>query len=495
MTNINRDDSLVRELALRKKVSDIMKAPPVTCGYMDSIGTIADTMAHHDVSSIVVTAPNSVPQGIITEKDLVTKVLTRDTAEIKKLKAHHVMSDNLISIDPDAFSYHALLLMAKHSIKHVVVTKGQTLVGIVTMRDLIRSRQSGALSIVNSIETQQTIEGLGRAVEDIDGVLHALISERAYASEICLLITEFYDRLTRKIIFLAELEMKKEHGPPPARYSFINMGSSGRMEQYSRTDQDNGIIIENISSQAQAKHVKGYFLTLGEKIVSGLERCGFIRCDGQVMANNPEWCNTLSDWHQINSRWIEELNPENVRKMTIFLDFRHIYGDEELTRRLRSFVTAAYRNANTALLFLAEDDLRFKAPLNVFKQLVTEKSGKRRNQVNLKGTACVHIVDCVRLFALKEGIAETSTLRRLNELKNRTVLKKDDIEFIETSYENLMMFRIREAVEKMSRGEEPDNYINPYTLNKKEQSLLRESFIAVSRIQEFAEKHFLIYKG
>ncbi len=491
----DQNDTFVKGLPLRKKVSDIMEAPPVTCGSMDSIGTIADTMSHHDVSSIVVTAPDGVPQGIITEKDLVKKVLTRDASEIKNLKAHQVMSENLISIEPNAFSYHALLLMAKHSIKHVVVTEGKTLVGIVTMRDLIRSRQSGALSIVNSIETQQAIEGLSKTVEDIDGVLHALITERAYASEICLLITEFYDRLTRKIIFLAEQEMKAEHGPPPARYSFINMGSSGRMEQYSRTDQDNGIIMENITSKTKAADAQRYFLTLGEKIVSGLEQCGFMRCDGYVMANNPDWCNTLSDWYQINNRWIEELNPENVRKMTIFLDFRHIYGDQELTRRLRSFVTATYSNANTALLFLAEDDLRFKAPLNVFKQLVTEKSGKYRNQVNLKGTACVHIVDCVRLFALKEGIAETSTFRRLNELKKRSLLKKEDIEFIETSHENLMMFRIREAMEKMSRGEEPDNYINPYTLTKKEQSLLRESFIAVSRIQEFAEKYFLIYKG
>ncbi len=490
-----REGALIRGLPLRKKVSDIMNSPPITCGYMDSIEKVAEIMSESDVSSIVVMAPNGNPLGIITEKDLVKKVLTRDSNTIEKLEAHHIMSENLVSIAPDEYSYRALLLMAKHSIKHVVVTENGTLVGVVTMRDLMRSRQSGALSIVNSIETRQTVKDLKKTVEDIDRVLQALVAERAYASEICPLITEFYDRLTRKIIYLAEQEMTAEHGPPPARYSFINMGSSGRMEQYSRTDQDNGIIFEDLPTEKENLEAEKYFLALGEKIVSGLEESGFERCEGYIMANNSDWCNSLSQWYQLNKNWLDELNPENIRKMTIFLDFRHIYGAEELTHKLRNFVKESYQNANTVLLFLAEDDLRHKAPLNVFRQIVTEKTGEHRNQVNLKGAACVHIVDCVRLFCLREGITETSTFKRLEELKRKSILKKDEIEFIEVAYETLMMFRIREAVEKMSRGEQPDNYINPYTLSKKEQSLLRESFIVVNRLQNLAAKYFRVYQG
>ncbi len=492
---VGRESSLINELPLKKKIADIMRTPPVTCSYLDSVAKIAEIMSERDVSSLVVMTPNGTPQGIITEKDLVKRVLTRDPLEIREMKAHQIMSENLISVDPDDFSYQALLLMAKHSIKHIVVTREETLVGIVTMRDLIRSRQSGALSIVNTIESRYTIEDLSRAVEDIDRMLQALIAERAYASEICLLITEFYDRLTRKIIILAEEEMTAEQGPPPVKFSFVNMGSSGRQEQFSRTDQDNGIIYENAPEGEDPEEIQRYFLALGEKIVDGLALCGFEKCEGLVMASNPEWCNSLSAWCRLNGWWIEELHPENIRKMTIFLDFRHIYGESALTDRLKEFVSETYRTANTALLFLAEDDLRHKAPLNVFRQIVTEKGGEYHNQVNLKGTGSVHIVDCIRLFALQEGIQETSTFGRLKALRGGTVLKDDDIEFIEAAHENLMMFRIQEAARKMSRGEQPNNYINPYLLSKKEQSLLRESFLAVSRLQHLTEKHFLVYKG
>ena len=482
-------------LPMRKVISEIMNTPPVTCGYMDSIEKIAETMTENDVSSIVVMAPNGNPLGIITEKDLVKKVLTRKSAAIEGLKAYQIMSESLITIMPDEYAYHALLLMAKHSIKHIVVKENETLIGVVTMRDLMRSRQSGALSIVNAIESRHTVTDLKKTIEDVDRVLQALVAERAYASEICPLITEFYDRLTRKIIYLAEQEMTTEYGPPPVKYSFINMGSSGRMEQYSRTDQDNGIIYEDISSNKKADEAKRYFLALGEKIVSGLEQVGFKRCEGLVMANNPDWCHSISQWFKLNKNWFDELSTENVRKMTIFLDFRHIYGDQELTKSLRNYVTDTYRHANTALLFLAEDDLSHRAPLNVFRQIVTEKSGEHRNQVNIKGAACVHIVDCIRLFCLREGIVETSTFKRLAELKKRKVLKKDEIEFIEAAYETLMMFRIREAVERMSRGEQPNNYINPYSLTQKEQSLLRESFIVVNRLQNLAAKYFRVYQG
>lgn len=479
---------------LRKRVSEIMTAPPVTCGYLDTVERVAQVMAENDVSSVVVMAPNGSPLGIITEKDLVSKVLAEEGPGNLKMKAHEIMSDNIISIPAEEFSYQALLLMVKHSIKHVIVARNGTVVGILTMRDLMRTRQAGALSIVNKIESQESLEELKKAVDDIDKVLQALVMERAYASEICPLITEFYDRLTRRILAMAEREMVAEgYGEPPTAYSWINMGSSGRMEQYSRTDQDNGIIFEDLPDNKSTKKAREYFLVFGEKVVNGLEKCGFERCEGQVMANNSQWCRSLTEWKNVVTNWIDDLDPENIRKMTIFLDFRHIWGYSPLTSALKDFVTDKFKNANTALLFLAEDALRYRAPLNIFRQIVTERSGDFKNQVNLKGAACVHIVDCIRLFCLREGIRETSTFKRLAEIKRRGVLNTDEVEFSETAFETLMMFRIREAVEKMSKGQTPNNYINPYNLSKKEQSLLRESFIVVNRLQNITSKYFRMY--
>jgi CBS domain-containing protein len=59
-----------------------------------------------------------------------------------------------------------------------------------------------------------------------------------------------------------------------------------------------------------------------------------------------------------------------------------------------------------------------------------------------------------------------------------------------SAYETLMMLRIRDAMAKMRKGLEADNYIDPKNLTNREYSLLREALIMVSRLQSITEHHF-----
>jgi CBS domain-containing protein len=80
------------------------------------------------------------------------------------------------------------------------------LLGIVAMRDVIKSRKTGSLAIINNIESRNTIEEISELHSEVDQVLQALLVERATVIEITSLITEFYDRITRKIIEICERE-------------------------------------------------------------------------------------------------------------------------------------------------------------------------------------------------------------------------------------------------------------------------------------------------
>lgn len=492
----NEDDLLPdQDQGFRKHICDIMVSKVVTCLPEDNVRQIAEIMARKNVSSVVV-AEKDMPLGIITERDLVAKILLEgNLQENAGRTAREIMSKGLITIKPQDFSYRAFLLMVKHRIKHVVVVNEQgRLVGIVSMRDVIKSRKTGSLAIVNSIESSSTIEELCRLSPEVDQVLQALLVERATVVEITSLITEFYDRITRKTIQISEKAMIEEgYGPPPVGYCWITMGSSGRKEQYARTDQDNGIIYEDVPLDEE-ENVKKYFLLLGEKVVSGLEQYGFKRCKGKVMANNEEWCRSFRSWRQAINEWISNLLPQNVRLMTIFLDFRYIYGKKSLYDLLRNFVVRNFRNSFVVLNFLVQDNLGKRVPLNIFRQIQTERAGEHRHELNLKTSACVHVVDCTRVFALKEGLLVTNTFERLQEIGKRGILKEKDIEYITSAYETLMMLRIREAMAKMRKGIEPDNYINPRELTNREYSLLREALIMVSRFQGITENHFRIMR-
>ncbi len=487
-------EDMLKKQSMRKRVSDLMSSPPVTCREDDDIAVIAKVMTEKNVSSLVVVNKDNKPLGIVTERDLISKVLAHN-AFLRNIKAADIMSSELLTVAPEAFYYEALLIMVKHKVKHLAVVGKKELKGIVTIRDLIISRSAGALTIVNSIEKQTTIDGLIKASKEINRVLQALVAENANSKEILQLITEFFDRLTRKVIQICEQEMEaEEYGLPPVAYSWITMGSGGRLEQFVKTDQDNGIIYDNVPPEKEEETAR-YFQILAEKIVEGLFKVGFAKCKGNVMASNPFWCRSLKNWRDTVTIWTNNLDSENVRMLTIFLDFRHTYGKKSLCDQLRSFVTRKFQKAPAALTLLAKDDLSHRVPLNFFKQIITEKSKEHRNLVNLKSAACVHMVDGLRIFSLREGVAETNTFRRLEELAKKGVFSPEDTEFFATAYETLMTLRIKQSLLQLSRGELPDNYVNPDELNKKEKAALREAFIAVDRMQSLVSHAFFAFLG
>ncbi len=495
ITSDHGPSRLLETSTFRQRVKDVAVKNVITCLPMDNICDVARKMNKAGTSSVVVCGFNNKPAGIITEKDMVSKILCSDNPNLGQ-KAHQVMTSNLITIRPDDFTYTALLLMMKNKIKHIVVTDDhEVLRGILTVKDLIKSRKTGTLTIVKQIEYQDSFEELAGTIKDIDQLKQALINERAYASEICSLTSELYDRITRKLIFLAEKEMiAKGLGRPPVRYCFINMGSAGRKEQFLRTDQDNGIIYADPRAGEEEK-VSSYFLELGRIIVNELENCGFQRCRGEVMADNPAWCRPLSAWKEELVQWVNRLDPDHVRSMTIFLDFRYITGDEYLYNGLKEYTTRLFCEEKHALLFMAEDDLRHRVPLTMFGRFITEKKGKQKRQIDLKKAVMVHMIDGLRLFSLREGIKETNSFERLSHLKERGVFNPDDAEYFEAAYESLMMFRIRSALDKIKRGQEPDNYINLDQLSKKEKNLLKEALLMVNRLQSLTAHTFHAYKA
>ncbi len=483
----------VTEEAFGKLVSDIMVSSVITCTPDATVAEIASIMHDHNISSVVVVEGRK-PLGIITEGDLVSKVLREENLqESASLTARELMSRKPITIDAQSFSYQAFLLMVKNRIKHVVVVDEEGMLeGIVAIRDVIKSRKTGSLAIVNRIEAGGSIDEIAMLRPDVDQVLNALLMERATVSEINSLITEFYDRITRRIIELSEREMIKEgYGPPPVGYCFINMGSSGRKEQYARTDQDNGIVFEDVPKEKESS-VRKYFLAMGEKVVAGLEKYGFERCNGGVMANNKDWCRSFQSWRNIIRHWIHDLDPQNVMLMSIFLDFRFIYGKKSLHDLLRNFVARSFRESNLTLTFLVQDSIIRKVPISIFRQIQTERSGEHRGKINLKSSACVHIVDCTRAFSLESGIIVTNTFERLHEIERREILNKKDVQNITAAYETLMMFRIRDSLAMMRKGLHPDNHIDPEELTAHEYSLLKEALIMVKRLQSIARSHFRV---
>lgn len=479
----------------RKRVSDIMSSPVITCSGDNRVVDVAGLMERHKISAVVVVDGENRPVGLITMADLVHKILARAVTDYLGITAGMIMTRKVVSIPAESFYAEALLAVSRNRVKHLAVTSRGRLVGIITLADLIKTRAAGNLKIIHDIESQQDIDGLARIGIEVDTLLNALVSEKAPVQEILVIINEFHERLTRKVLQLCEQEMvNRGYSPPPVEYCWVNTGSAGRQEQTIRTDQDNFIIFRDHDTES-TDSVREYFLKLALLVNESLDRCGFAKCPGNVMASNPQWCKSLTEWEAVVERWIETVggDPNSLRQITIMMDFRPVYGEKRLADLLWKKVIATYAKSPAISHFLTQDDLGARVPVTIWGGFVTEKSGPHKDQINIKTTACVHMVNCVRIFSLKNGITETNTFKRLAELRKRGGLKSDEADFVETAYETLMMFRIRENLKKVNRGEKADNYINPSLLTKQEREILRDAFTAVSRLQKLTSSNFTLF--
>ena len=135
-------------------------------------------------------------------------------------------------------------------------------------------------------------------------------------------------------------------------------------------------------------------------------------------------------------------------------------------------------------------DLRYKVPLGLLGRFSVEKEGDNAGMLSVKYGGCVYIVDCVRMFALERGIREISTMERLQALVAQNVFALETAEHIRAAFEALVFLRLRHEISMIESGRAPSHFLDPYALSKTEQDLLKESFHAVSKLQDATKRHF-----
>jgi CBS domain-containing protein len=117
-------------------VKDVMTSPVVTIGEENNAYEAAKLMDKDDVGCIIVTSKEDKPVGIITERDLVTRVLAKNTLP-SKVTAKKVMTSPLLTIDPDENLTEAARKMSRLNVRRLGVIYKGNLVGLVSSKDIL----------------------------------------------------------------------------------------------------------------------------------------------------------------------------------------------------------------------------------------------------------------------------------------------------------------------------------------------------------------------
>lgn len=121
-----------------REVSEIMSASTVTVHMEDTLAKAVSSMADYHISCIVVLADDGSPVGILTERDVLGKISSRQV-DPNRVRVEDVMSSPLTHIDSGYSIHSAARVMDQCHIHRLVVMEDGKLHGVVTQSDIFRA--------------------------------------------------------------------------------------------------------------------------------------------------------------------------------------------------------------------------------------------------------------------------------------------------------------------------------------------------------------------
>ena len=124
-------------------INNIMRKHLETIEAIASVQQAARKMKDRNVSSLVVVDENGKPQGLVSERDLVTKVCTTDVP-VHRIKNKEIMSSPLITISSRSSPSKAADMMLQHNVRHLLVIDNDNAdkpIGVITPLDFTRHQE------------------------------------------------------------------------------------------------------------------------------------------------------------------------------------------------------------------------------------------------------------------------------------------------------------------------------------------------------------------
>jgi CBS domain-containing protein len=117
-------------------VRDGMSEVVLTVGPTHTLREAATMMADKQIGAALVSNEETPVPGIITERDILLSLGGGEDPDSERVVDH--MSDSVIAASPDWSLERAAAEMSRRGIRHLVVYDGPDLVGVLSMRDIVR---------------------------------------------------------------------------------------------------------------------------------------------------------------------------------------------------------------------------------------------------------------------------------------------------------------------------------------------------------------------
>jgi signal-transduction protein with cAMP-binding, CBS, and nucleotidyltransferase domain len=138
------------------EVRDGMSQVVLTVGPGHTLREAAQRMTEKAVGAAVVVVEDAPGPGVVSERDILNSIGHGEDPDVELVADH--MTATVISAAPDWSLERAAVEMARRHIRHLVVFEGGELIGVLSMRDIVRVWTSdGATASMTSPESEQSV--------------------------------------------------------------------------------------------------------------------------------------------------------------------------------------------------------------------------------------------------------------------------------------------------------------------------------------------------
>jgi CBS domain-containing protein len=438
----------------------------VICAPDTPIREAARRMADGHASSTVVTLASG-QLGILTDHDLRVRVVAEGMSFDQPVGT--VMSAPAVTAGAGELGSELMLTMIDRGVRHLpVLSERGEVIGVVTDVDLLAAETRTPLMVRRAIEQASDLDELCLAAGRLRPSVVALHDGKVGASQIGAIMASVADAVVRRLI---DLRIPAEPVPP---FAWLSLGSYGRGEPVPSSDLDSALAWEGEASPA--------LVATAQAVVEDLERAGFSADTHGVNAANPLFARSADEWRATIAHWLAHPGEDKVLiALSLIADGRLVAGHGQPPEAFETL--AESRHQPPVLRLLQRLALFHRPPTGFMRDIVVEHGGSHRGHFNIKTGGLLPIVDIARYAGLAAGATSSSTPDRLRAAAAAGILRDGETRSLEEAFDLFTEIRLEHQVEQLRAAADPDDFVDPASLNPLIRRYVREAFRVVTSVQ------------
>lgn len=382
----------------------------------------------------------------------------------------------------------AIREMLRHRGDHVALTEcgqaGGKLAAVLTASELSLFCGHDPVRLIQALREADSVVQLTPLLRQTIRSVREGVAEPSDVDDCCEISVAMMKALCEACIRQAQDELEREGmSAPKVPVAWVLFGASARGDSLEPTLPALAVLYDGEAAEAQGEAAPAamYFAALVGRALSRLHACG-LPVSGWEWPEGAQPSMPLVEWRRLYRETIENPLAHDLFARREFFDCQFLGGEASLLEGLQAEVRQYLAAGEGALALLANDTLAQMPPLTFFRGMVLDLEGSPQQRFAVGESMLAPLVNAARVFALACG--------RLGEVGSKERLASAMVDYPEaasTIREAMDAFRIGLYYQCVSGS----NDLDPATLNKFDQLLLKTAFAAIHRFLEFTVRTFV----